>query len=109
MTLTKFLGKEGRTTIPYPIRMKLGWKKGDLITFTDLHDDTVLVKREFICDGCEEVPTEPVLNEPEESEYEVEEITLQDALDGLTDREQREALIYLISKWAAIQAGASRR
>ena len=60
MTLIKFLGKEGRTTIPYPIRMKLGWKKGDLITFTDLPDGSVLVTREFICDGCEEVPTEPV-------------------------------------------------
>ena len=89
MTVRKFLGKEGRTTIPYPIRMKLGWKKGDIITFSDLPDGSVLVTREFTCDGCEEVPTE--------------------ALDELTDQEQREALIYLISKWAVIQAGASRR
>lgn len=106
MTLIKFLGKEGRTTIPYPIRMKLGWKKGDIITFSDLPDGSVLVTREFICDGCEEVPTEPVLNETEQIG---EEITLQDALDGLTDQEQREALIYLTMKWAAQQAGASRR
>ena len=79
MTLIKFLGKEGRTTIPYPIRMKLGWKKGDIITFSDLPDGSVLVTREFICDGCEEVPTEPVPND------------------------------YLTMKWAAQQAGASRR
>ena len=106
MTLIKFLGKEGRTTIPYPIRERLGWEEGDIITFSDLPDGSVLVTREFICDGCEEVPTEPVRNEPEQVE---EEITLQDALDGLTEQEQREALIYLTMKWAAQQAGASRR
>ena len=105
MTLIKFLGKEGRTTIPYPIRMKLGWKKGDIITFSDLPDGSVLVTREFICDGCEKVPTEPMPNEPEQVE---EEITLQDALDGLTEQEQREALVYLSMKWAAKQAGIRR-
>ena len=107
MTLIKFLGKEGRTTIPYPIRMKLGWKKGDLISYTEQPDGSILLQREFLCDGCEEVPTEPVLNEPEQSEE--GEITLQDALDSLTEQEQREALVYLTMKWAAQQAGASRR
>ena len=36
MTVRKFLGKEGRTTIPYPIRERLGWEEGDIISFTEL-------------------------------------------------------------------------
>lgn len=106
MTVYKFLGKKGRTTIPYPIRMKLGWEKGDLISFTEQPDGSILLQQEFLCDGCEDLPTEPMLNEPEQAEE--EELTLQDALDGLTEQEQREALVYLSMKWAAKQAGIRR-
>ena len=42
MTVRKFLGKEGRTTIPYPIRERLGWEEGDIISFTELEDGSVL-------------------------------------------------------------------
>lgn len=106
MTVRKFLGKEGRTTIPYPIRERLGWEEGDIISFTELEDGSVLLTQEIICDGCEDLYDNPKNNEPDESE---EKLTLQDALDGLTEQEQREALIYLTMKWAAQQAGASRR
>ena len=106
MTLIKFLGKEGRTTIPYPIRERLGWEEGDIISFTELEDGSVLLTQEIICDGCEDLYDNPKNNEPDEAE---EQLTLQDALDGLTEQEQREALIYLTMKWAAQQAGASRR
>ena len=106
MTVRKFLGKEGRTTIPYPIRERLGWEEGDIISFTELEDGSVLLTQEIICDGCEDLYDNPKNNEPDEEE---EKLTLQDALDGLTEQEQREALIYLTMKWAAQQAGASRR
>ena len=106
MTVRKFLGKEGRTTIPYPIRERLGWEEGDIISFTELEDGSVLITQEILCDGCEDLYDNPKNNEPDESE---EKLTLQDALDGLTEQEQREALIYLTMKWAAQQAGASRR
>ena len=106
MTVRKFLGKEGRTTIPYPIRERLGWEEGDIISFTELEDGSVLLTQEIICDGCEDLYDNPKNNEPDEAE---EQLTLQDALDGLTEQEQREALIYLTMKWAAQQAGASRR
>lgn len=106
LTVRKFLGREGRTTIPYPIREKLCWDEGDIITFTEQPDGSVLITQEILCDGCEEIPTAPVLNEPEQAEE--EEITLEDALDGLTEQEQREALVYLSMKWAAKQAGIRR-
>lgn len=105
MTVRKFLGKEGRTTIPYPIRERLGWEEGDIISFTELEDGSVLLTQEIICDGCEDLYDNPKNNEPDEAE---EKLTLQEALDELTDQEQREALIYLTMKWAAQQAGASR-
>ena len=106
MTVRKFLGREGRTTIPYPIRVSLGWEEGDIITFTEQEDGSVLVSREFLCDGCEDLYDNPRNDAPDEME---EKLTLQEALDELTDQEQREALIYLTMKWAAQQAGALRR
>ena len=106
LTVRKFLGREGRTTIPYPIREKLCWDEGDIITFTEQPDGSVLITQDFVCDGCEDLPTEPVLNESKQAGK--EELTLQDALDGLTEKEQREALVYLSMKWAAKQAGIRR-
>jgi len=38
-------GKKGRTTIPLPIREKLGWQAGDTIRFR-LDGDRVVVTRE---------------------------------------------------------------
>ena len=107
MTVRKFLGKEGRTTIPYPIRERLGWEEGDIISFTEMEDGSVLITQEILCDGCEDLYDNPKNNEPDQAEEKL--TTLQDALDGLTEQEQREALIYLTMKWAAQQAGASRR
>ena len=106
MTVRKFLGKEGRTTIPYPIRARLGWDEGDIITFTEQDDGSVLLTQDFVCDGCEDLYDNPRNNEPSEDE---QTVTLQEALDELTEKEQREALVYLTMKWAAMQAGASRR
>lgn len=106
ITVRKFLGREGRTTIPYLIREKLCWDEGDIITFTEQPDGSVLLTQDFVCDCCEDIPTPPVLNEPEQAEE--EEITLEKALDGLTEQEQHEALVYLSMKWAAKQAGIRR-
>ena len=106
MTVRKFLGREGRTTIPYPIRTMLGWKKGDLITFTAQPDGSVLITREYLCDGCEETCCGPDKSEP--GVMCEEPITLQDCLDNLSENDQREALVYLSMKWAAKQAGIRR-
>lgn len=105
MTVRKFLGKEGRTTIPYPIRERLGWEEGDIISFTELEDGSVLLTQEIICDGCEDLYDNPKNNEP--GVMCEEPITLQDCLDNLSENDQREALIYLMTKWAAKRAGAA--
>ena len=103
MTVFKFLGIEGRTTIPYPIRKRLGFERGDLISFTEQEDGSVVLRREFVCDGCEaEFPEMP------DEVIEDEELTLQDCLDSLSEKDQYEALIYLTMKWAAKQSGVKR-
>jgi len=38
-------GKRGRTTIPLPLRRKLGWQAGDLLIFS-LDGDRVVIMRE---------------------------------------------------------------
>jgi len=38
-------GKRGRTTIPLPMRKKLGWQAGDTMRFR-LHGDKVVITRE---------------------------------------------------------------
>ena len=39
-------GKRGRTTIPLPLRRKLGWQAGDTIRFR-LDGDRVIISREI--------------------------------------------------------------
>ncbi len=102
MTVFKFLGKEGRTTIPIPIREKLGWERGDLISFTEQEDGSVVLRREYVCDGCE-------VDIPETHDKNIEEeVTLQDCLDSLSEKDQRDVLVYLMTKWAAKEAGIGR-
>lgn len=47
----RFLGKRGNTTIPYPLRLAMGLKRYDLISY-ELDGDTIILKRERICDNC---------------------------------------------------------
>jgi len=46
------LGIKGRTTIPFIYRKVLGIEYDDIISFT-LEDNRLIVKKEKVCDGCE--------------------------------------------------------
>ena len=75
----RFLGIDGRTTIPLAIRYALGLQAGDIISF-ELNGDQIVLQKEKLCDGC--------------SEFE-ESLELTDFLDLLTAKERHEALLYL--------------
>ena len=91
----KVLGKRGRITIPYEIRRHTGFVCNDILSFTESEDGrTVVIRREKICDGCRQAESE--------SENQAE---LLNFLDGLTDEEQRAALIHLSVMWAGKQGG----
>ncbi len=90
----RVLGKMGRITIPYEIRKRVGFARNDVLSFTEAEDGrTVVVRREKLCDGCPEV----------EEEGSMDAVTLQDFLDGLTEKEQRAALLHLSVRWAERQ------
>lgn len=98
MKINKILGKRGRITIPYEIRLKMGFKYNDVVSFEEQDNNTVIIRREKICDGCKKDAPNPV-------EKPTDEITLLDFLDGLSAAEQRATLIHLSVKWAQLQGG----
>lgn len=51
--LLRVLGKQGRITIPYEIRQRVGFAYNDVLSFSESSDGrTVIVRREKICDSC---------------------------------------------------------
>ena len=86
----KILGKRGRVTIPFEIRQALGYTDNDILSFTAQPDGTLLVRREKLCDDCEEEPAE------EKKSCE----SVMELLDSLPDSQQREILIQLSVRWA---------
>ena len=85
----KILGKRGRVTIPFEIRQALGFTDNDILSFTAQPDGTLVVRREKLCDDCNEEPAEERTSE-----------SLMKLLDALPDSQQREILIKLSVRWA---------
>ena len=51
MKTYRVLGQKGRTTIPLSIRMRLGLRCGDVLSFAE-ENGAVTVRKEKICDLC---------------------------------------------------------
>ena len=47
----RFLGRSGRTTIPYPMRLAMNLGRYDLISY-EVDGDSIIVRKEKICDNC---------------------------------------------------------
>ena len=55
MKITRMLGKEGRTTIPFEMRMKLGFRNKDVIVYEETDDKNVILLRRIpFCTKCNE-------------------------------------------------------
>ena len=89
LRLFRVLGKRGRITIPFEIRQRIGFRYNDVLSFTELDDSSVVVRREKICDNCKK----------SEEDFE-ENFTLEDFLDSLSEEEQKDALLHLSLLWA---------
>lgn len=81
----RILGKRGRTTIPYTLRVALGFSPNDLVSFR-LEGDVVIVKREKVCNNC---------NSPDSVEAPVTSAALHRFLDTLPPSVRKDALVYL--------------
>ena len=51
MRTYRVLGQKGRTTIPLSLRLRLGLRCGDVLSF-DEDNGAVIVRKEKICDRC---------------------------------------------------------
>lgn len=89
LKIYRVLGKKGRITIPFEIRQRIGFKYNDVLSFTQQDDGSVAVRREKICDNCNEF-----------AEKFEENFTLEDFLDSLSEEEQKDALLHLSLLWA---------
>ncbi len=80
----RVLGKRGRITIPYEIRQDVGFRCDDVLSFEQQDQDTVVVRREKICDNCRD-----------ERAGKKDEMTLFDFLNSLSEEQQRAAIVHL--------------
>lgn len=92
LKMYRVLGERGRITIPYEIRKRIGFRYNDVLSFTQQDDGSVVIRREKLCDNCQYL----------EEDFE-ENITLEDFLDSLSEKEQRDALLHLSLKWVEKQ------
>ena len=82
------LGKRGRTTIPYAIRVRLGLRHNDLISFEE-DGDAVIVRREKVCNNC-------FADDIDFSEADNNDALL-DFVDDLSDKERMTLFLYLLN------------
>ena len=86
MKCFRFLGKRGRTTIPFELRLKLGFAAGDVISFEEC-DGNVILRHEKVCDKCIEANRAELLSE---------------IFESLSKEEIRNVLLFLSVKLAAV-------
>lgn len=89
MRLYRVLGKYGRITIPFEIRKRIGFGYNDILSFTVRDEDTVIIRKEKLCDNC--MDFEEISND---------EVSIEEFLDSLSEKEQRDALVHLSLLWA---------
>ena len=83
----KLIGKRGRTTVPFEIRMKMRIGYNSLVSYEMQDENTVILRKEKICDGCKH---------PDENEG-----SILDVVNSLTETEQKALHRYLSIKLSA--------
>jgi AbrB family looped-hinge helix DNA binding protein len=96
MKIYKVLGHRGRITIPLEIREDLNIGCNDILSFELQEDDTILIRKEKVCDNCR-------VENPNAVPKPTNETTLLEFLNGLNPAEQRAALVHLSLQLSNIQ------
>ena len=87
--IVRVLGKRGRITIPYQIRVRNKIGYNDILSFEEKDANTIIFRKERLYNGC--IP---------ECFEEVSELSIEDFLDSLSTEQQRKAAIHLNLLWA---------
>ena len=91
----RVLGKRGLITIPYEIRMMVGFSYNDVLSFTEGEDgQAVIVRREKLCDGCRDIPHQ-----------EAPKVSLEEFLTDLSAEQKMAAFIFLTKNFMTVQGG----
>ena len=85
----KLIGKKGRTTVPFAIRMKLKLGYNSLVSYEMDDDNTVIMRKEKVCDGCKTSG--------------VKEGSILDVVNSLTETEQKALHRYLSIRLATAE------
>ena len=88
----RILGRKGRTTIPFALRVKYGYTCNDILSFEDKEDGSVIVRKEKICNHCNMAHTDDLKEE-----------SLLELLNSLTVSEQAAAYRYLGRKLTSME------
>lgn len=91
----RILGKKGRITIPYEMRVPMGFRKSDVVSF-ERRGNSVIVTREKICDNCADKAADRAA-----SGHGQRGGVLKGFLDSLPREAQQEALGILTANLAA--------
>jgi AbrB family looped-hinge helix DNA binding protein len=98
MKIYKVLGHRGRITIPFEIREAMDIGCNDILSFEQQKDDTILIRKEQVCDNCR-------AEQPNAVTKPTNETTLLDFLNGLSPAEQRAALVHLSLRLTTAHSG----
>lgn len=96
MKIFRLIGREGRITIPWEIRQKVGFRPNDVVSFQLMEDDSVLVRRESTC-GKEKTPSVG------------RDASITAFLDSLDEKQRYSALVHLSVLWAQSHDKPKRR
>ena len=87
MKIFRIIGREGRITIPWAIRRKVGFRPDDVVSFQLVEDDSVLVRRESTC-------------RKEKNPGAGRDAAIKAFLDSLDEKQRYSALVHLSVPWA---------
>lgn len=87
--IVRILGKRGRITIPYEIRIRNKIGYNDILSFEEKDRNTIIIRKEKLCGG----HTAECLKDENG-------ISIKDFIDGLSPAQQHEATVYLNLLWA---------
>lgn len=90
----KTLGEQGRITIPYDMRSKMGLSYNDIISFEET-DRGVIVRKEKLCDNC--------CNNTSIAPIRPDEDAICDFIDSLPAEKQKATLFHLLANWDRIR------
>ena len=80
----RLIGKEGRTTIPFDIRLKMRIGYNSLLSYEMKDENTIILRREKVCDHC--------------SDHGIKEGSILDVVNSLSETEQKALHRYLSAK-----------